>query len=139
MQPPTEIRQQPINTSRRKLPLPMAAGLRVAQVSARGLLFGEAQFFALEKPGPLQSFQPQVLIGSTSELEALARHTADGVIDLASIDRALFVITDCRDVPLRDTSRVILWQAFGVPVYEFLLGSDGTPLPPSATRMKVGT
>ena len=39
-----------------------------------------------------------------------------------------FVLTDCRDVPLRDTARAVFWQAFSVPVYELLLGGDGSLL-----------
>jgi hypothetical protein len=131
MQPLAEIgqfRQSYTAPSRRKLPLPMASGLRVAQVSARGLLYGEAQYFPLDQHGVLQAFRPQVLIGSATELVTLARRATEGVVDLSSLDRALFVITDCRDVPLRDTSRVVLWQAFGVPIYELLLGGDGTPI-----------
>lgn len=131
MQSIAEIRQnRPTNASagKRKLPLPMSSGVRVAQVSPRGLLFSESHYFGLEQPAALSGFRPQVLIGSNAELELLADWSNEGRIDLGSLDRALFVITDCRDVPLRDASRTILWKAFGVPVFELLLGGDGAPV-----------
>ena len=123
-----QIRQQHTGASRRKLPLPLAEGLRVAQVSARGLLFADSHYFAIASAATLQAFGPQVLVGSAAELEILANQVAENALQFNSVDRALFVITDCRDVPLREASRLLLWRSFGVPVYELLLSGDGSPI-----------
>ena len=123
-----QFRRPSTSVSRRKLPLPLADGLRIAQVSPRGLLFTETHYISLDHLSTLSDFQPQVLVGSSAELEVLARYHHDGGLTLASLDRALFVITDCRDVPLRDSTRLVLWRAFGVPLYELLLSSDGSPI-----------
>jgi hypothetical protein len=37
----------------------------------------------------------------------------------------VFVLTQCGDRPVSDTVRVVLWQTFGVPVYELLVGPGG--------------
>ena len=131
MQPIAEISHRwpsYAHAGKRKLPLPMADGLRIAQVSPRALLFADSQFLSPDQAATLSDFKPQVLIGSASELELLAVRSDEGIVELSSLDRAVFVITDCRDVPLRESARTILWKAFGVPVFELLLGGDGSPI-----------
>ena len=114
--------------AKHRIPLAGAAGLRVVQVSPRPLLFEGAQYCPLNQAGSLPSFQPQVLVGSAEELEALAHELSAGPIDLTCLDRAIFVITAHRDVPLKDSCRELLWRAFAVPIYETLLSSGGAPV-----------
>lgn len=122
------VRHPSAALGKRKLPLPMADGLRTAQLSPRGLLYVDSHFFALDDLPSLVDFEPHVLVGSAAELETLARATENGQARFATLDRALLVVTDCRDVPLRDASRLVLWRAFGLPMYELLLGGDGAPI-----------
>jgi hypothetical protein len=48
-----------------------------------------------------------------------------GTVDVRSVDHVVFVLTECGDRPISDVSRVVLWQTFGVPVRELLVGADG--------------
>lgn len=128
MQSPLETRRarkEEGGISRRKVPLAGAAGLRVIQLSARPLLFEGAQYCSFHQAGVLPSLKPQVLLGSSQELESLAKQVNAGQIELTCLDRAIFVVTACRDVPLKECSRLLLWRTFGVPIYEMLLSSDG--------------
>ena len=74
------------------------------------------------------SFQPQVLVGSVSDLRRLAELVQRRAMDLSSLDRAIFAVTRCGDQPVTDISRVVLWQTFGVPVYEIFVGPRGVLL-----------
>jgi hypothetical protein len=65
------------------------------------------------------------LVGPTSGLQRLAERIKLGALDLRSVDHVVFVLTECGDKPLSDVSRVVLWQTFGVPVYELLIGAEG--------------
>lgn len=112
----------------RRFPLPLTPELRCAQITAGRVVFGGAQPFTLDETVALQSFDPQLLIGSSLDLESLARKTGAGNLTLNGVDRAIYVVTGCHDMPLRDTSRVVLWQTFGVPIYEVLLAGDGLPV-----------
>lgn len=46
-------------------------------------------------------------------------------VDLSCVDQAVFVLTQCGQNPLNDVSRVSLWQAFGVPLFELFVSSRG--------------
>ncbi len=135
MQPPLQssldikrTRRGESGVAKHKLPLAGAAGLRVVQVSARRLLFEGSQYCPLHQAELLPSFQPQVLVGAAQELESLASQLGAGQFELTCLDRAIFVVTACRDVPLKEATRLILWRAFAVPIYEVLLSSDGAPI-----------
>lgn len=115
------------NTQHRRLPFPASPNLRAAQVTA-------ATFFEGVEPFPcarwreLEAYRPQILVGPASELQKLAERVQLGAVDVRSVDRVVFVVTQCGDSPISDVSRVVLWQAFGVPVYELLVGADGMRL-----------
>ena len=128
---PVDIRQnrpQSGTPGKRKLPLAGGANLRVVQVSARPLIFAEAQYCPMDQISTLPSYQPQVLVGSAQELKTIARQSESGSLDLECLDRALFVVTDCRDMPLREEARTALWRELGVPIYEILLSAEGYPI-----------
>jgi hypothetical protein len=120
-------RLRPNKRSRCKLPFPVEPTLRIAQISA-GPIVSSAQQFPREKWDQLPTFRPGVLLGSAADLQTLAKHVKLGLNDLTSLDRAIFVLTECGDLPVSDVCRVVLWQAFGVPVYELLVGFEGTLL-----------
>lgn len=115
-------------TGRRKLPITVPSQVRVAQVSSPAALFEGARYFSQAQIAELQNYEPQILLGSTDNLLNLAERVGQGNLNLSKLDRAAFVLTDCRAVPLRDRQRVAFWQAFGVPVYELLLGGNGVLL-----------
>jgi hypothetical protein len=111
-------------TTRRKLPLFNPATLRVAQIGSRA----EFQGVRLFRPGEwnsIETYRPRVVAGSAEHLQELAERVELKVIELASVDHAIFVLTGCGDEPLRDVLRVVLWQTFGVPVYELFLATGG--------------
>ena len=129
MQSPVEVRRfRPSLAIRRKLPAAVPSQTRVAQVSSPAALFEGARYFLPAQEAELQAYGPRVLIGSSENLLKLAAHVERRSLDLRQLDRAVFALTDCRDMPLRETARAAFWQAFGVPVYELLLGGDGSLL-----------
>ncbi len=125
----TNIRRfRPETRNRRQLPFPAAPHLRVAQLGGAVSAFGAVQSFSHEQWYELEGFHPQVLMGSPSDLRRVAELAERGVIDLGDLDRAVFALTRCGDAPVNDVVRVVLWQAFGVPVYEVFVGSGGSLL-----------
>lgn len=114
-------RLRPQSATRRRLPFPAASNLRVAQVAGASFFSGVETFWA-QRWDELESFRPQVLAGPASDLQRLAERVQLHTIDLRDVDRAIFVLTECGDKPLTDVLRVVLWQTFGVPVYELFMG-----------------
>jgi len=126
---PTNIRRLRSRSKHRpRLPFPAAADLRVAQLGSAANTFDGAECFSRERWSELESFAPHVLVGSPSELRRIAELSERGVVELASVDRAIFALTRCGEQPVSDVSRVVLWQAFGVPVYELFVGTRGALL-----------
>lgn len=107
-----------------QLPVRLNSRLRQAQLSGTALS-KSARAFTITQLHELEAFRPQVLIGSHSDLQILAELSSSGKCDLGSIDYTLIAVTGNGEECLSDLSRVILWQAFGVPVYEVLVDSDG--------------
>src|SRR5947209_1569843 len=129
MRHPVDIRRfRPQTAGHRKLPIVVPSPVRMAQVSSPAALFAGVRYFSHTQEAELQEYGPQVLLGSAEDLLQLAERVRRRFLDLRKLDRTIFVLTDCRDMPLRDTVRVIFWQAFGVPAYELLLGGDGSLL-----------
>jgi hypothetical protein len=61
-------------------------------------------------------------------LKRLSEQVQTGILNLDSVNHAVFVLTNCGESPLSDRIRVLLWQSFGVPVYELVIAGDGTLL-----------
>jgi len=99
-----------------QLPFPVSPALRMAQLSA-GPKFAGVQPVMLKRFQNLRSFSPNVVAGTASELQRLAELASLGSLDTSSIDHALVVITFYGGKPMTDVVRVILWQAFGVPIF----------------------
>ncbi len=128
MRVPVDIRRfSRSSTRRQQLPFPATPNLRVAQLSAAGL-FDRAAAFSDDRWQELETYRPQVLVGRAVDLHRLRDHAELGLADITSVDHAVFVVTGCGDKPLSDTSRVVFWQAFGVPIYELFVGPAGTLL-----------
>jgi hypothetical protein len=109
---------------RRSFPFPIGPHLRIAQVTSQSL-FEDAGCFAFGRWHELAVYQPQVLIGPAVELRMLATRVQEGRLDLTSVDHAVLVTTEVGAPLLSDVTRVVLWQVFGVPVYELLMSPDG--------------
>ncbi len=109
---------------RRKLPLLSAANVRVAQI-ARVASFEGVKVFEREGWIALETYRPRVLVGGTAHLHELALRVERNLLDLSSVDHAVFALTHCGEEPLSDVLRVVFWQAFGVPVYELFMGRGG--------------
>lgn len=112
---------------RNKLPFSIPANIRQAQVSGVALVDCAVTFQPDEWPN-LESFQPRVLIGHADALKHLSERFRKGFLNLASVNHAVFVLTNRGELPVSDTSRVFLWQSFGVPVYEVVIAEDGNLL-----------
>lgn len=110
--------------SRRKLPLAAGPNLRVAQI-AKSASFDAAKAFGPGNWAALENYRPRVLVGSTAHLHELAQRVEASTLELSSVDHAIFSLTQCGGEPLTDVLRVVLWQAFGVPIYELFVGRGG--------------
>jgi|GEM_PF-1488605 len=121
-------RFRPQSLGRRKLPFPATPGLRIAQITAAASLFDLAGAFPPERWEELESYRPHVLLGAPADLEQLVERTRSLALDLSSVDHAIFVLTKCGNKPATDVLRVVLWQAFGVPVYELLVRGESLVL-----------
>jgi hypothetical protein len=111
-------------TEHRRLPFPASPNLRVAHVTAT-TSFDDVEAFSHERWGELGTYRPRILVGPASDLQRLAEQVELGTVDVRSVDHVVFVLTECGERPISDVSRVVLWQTFGVPVYELLVGADG--------------
>ncbi len=111
---------------RKLLRVPAPAKLRIAQITP-GAQF-ESTYFPAEHWDEMEVFCPEMLVGAAADLHWLAEKIRMGEVALQSVDHAIFVLTSTGDAPADDTLRVVLWQTFGVPVYELFVGADGTVL-----------
>ncbi|MBV9085154.1 MAG: hypothetical protein JOZ62_20960 [Acidobacteriaceae bacterium] len=110
-----------------KLPVPGCAKVRIAQLSATATFDGVGLF-----PPPrwkdLQAYAPNVLVGSAAELQRLVERMDLRTVDLTTVDHSIFIVTQLGDKPVTDVFRVVLWQRFGVPVFELYTDAAGTLL-----------
>lgn len=111
-------------SQRNELPLSIRPNLRQAQLSGVPLS-GAVVCFSPKQIIDLECFRPQVLIGFVEDLQRICERVALGIADLSSVDHAILVLTRCGDEPIADKFRVVLWQAFGVPVFELVTAPDG--------------
>lgn len=128
MQVPAKIRRLGRQrTPHCELPFPAAPDLRVAQITATSH-FDRVSAFPPDRWQELETYRPQVLVGPAQQLQKFIEWVKLELVDLKSIDHAIFVLIECGDRPFSDMSRVVLWQTFGVPVYELFVGVGGVLL-----------
>jgi hypothetical protein len=111
------------NVRRMKLPFRITPKVRIAEISAIPTV-EQARGFSYEQWSELPQYRPSVLAGTASELKLLVEEIERKKLDLSCIDRALAVLTYSSSPLLDDVFRVTLWQTFGVPVYELLVGPN---------------
>ncbi|MFL6353311.1 MAG: hypothetical protein ACJ74Z_15885 [Bryobacteraceae bacterium] len=114
-------------TQHHTLPFPASPNVRAAQITAT-TFFDRVELFPHERWGELETYRPQILVGPAADLKRLAEGVKVGAVNVKSVDRVVFVLTQCGDPPMADTLRVVFWQTFGVPVYELLIGVGGVLL-----------
>jgi hypothetical protein len=107
------------------IPVPISAETRVASLGRNKIQTGHMRRFSIERWPQIEAFQPHLLVGRTADLQRLGNLADAEIIDLSSVDTAILVTTGFGDTVISDVERVVLWQAFGVPVYEILLSADG--------------
>jgi hypothetical protein len=100
-----------------RLPVTGNSKLRVAQLTA-GFSFDSAELFLPDRWKCLQASAPNVLIGSAADLQRLVERIDIGTIEVDTLDHSIYVLTAVGDRPLTDVLRVVLWQRFGVPIFE---------------------
>jgi hypothetical protein len=82
--------------------------------------------FAAADIGPIARYQPEAMVCPLHVALLLADQKERGLFNLPSLSVALVVLTRLDDSPLARCHRDLLWQAFRVPVFEQVLGWDGT-------------
>jgi hypothetical protein len=107
------------------IPVPISRQTRIASVTANKVEVGQIRRFDGQDWLEMEDFQPQILIGCAGDLQKLANLCDRGAIELSSVDTAVLVATAVNAKTLSDTERVVLWQAFAVPVYELLVSPEG--------------
>jgi phenylacetate-coenzyme A ligase PaaK-like adenylate-forming protein len=82
--------------------------------------------FAAADLDQLPHYAPEALVCPLNLALFLADQKQRGLIGLPSLSVAMVVLTRLDDAPLATHHRDLLWHAFGVPVFEQVLGWDGT-------------
>ena len=114
---------------RRSWPLPLLGRtrLRVALITP-AYSVASASFFGPDRWSELEQFEPEVLVGSAADLHRLAERIDLQTVELTTLSHSIYVLTQVGDKPLDDVLRVVLWQRFGVPVYELYTDGAGALL-----------
>ncbi len=102
------------------LPFALPPEANAAQISVLPEFEG-ARPFRRERWNELQAYRPSVLIGYGFDLQRLAQTVRHGDIDLTTVDRAIFALTDSGSNPVSEKLREDLWRTFGVPLYELIV------------------
>lgn len=112
---------------RPRLPLLGTSKVRIAQLSSTHS-FESAHVFPPERWSQVRHFGPHILVGSSADLQRFVERIDLRTIAVDSLDHSIFVVTEVGDQPLSDVLRVVLWQRFGVPVFELYTDGHGTLL-----------
>jgi hypothetical protein len=108
------------------LPFPASRDSCIAQVGDFPILTGAAWFY-VGCWEALRAHQPDILAGHRDALTRLAELVMRRRVDIP-LGRALFALTRVGERPLPDVVRDQLWAAFGVPIYELYVTSNGSIL-----------
>jgi phenylacetate-coenzyme A ligase PaaK-like adenylate-forming protein len=95
-------------------------GRKAAQISVLPE-FESVQPFRHERWHEIESFSPNILVGYAFDLRRFAEKSRARELQVPSVDRAIFALTDCGSNPLADPLRDQLWHLFGVPIYELII------------------
>lgn len=73
----------------------------------------------------IRAYRPDAFVAPLNIALMLAGEKLGGRFDLPSLEIAIAVVTRTDDAPLAGHHRELLWQAFGVPIFEMLASADG--------------
>lgn len=107
---------------------PLPPGVRIAIL---GFAFRETKFircFPREVTPTVLAHQPDAIAASISVLRALARTVRKGALQLPNLGYALIVLTEVDGELISQEDRDLLWQTFGLPIYEQLIDPRGEVL-----------
>ncbi len=121
LQPAGRMRTQP-----QQFIFPLAGPVRVALLEEGFRTDANVRTCSPDDMVRLSSYAPEALVAPLDLALSLADRKRRGILDLPSVRTAIVVLTSCEDSPLIDDYRDLLWQAWGVPVFEQLRGPDGT-------------
>lgn len=107
---------------------PLAGPVRLALLEGTFRPDKDMREFTADDLNWLQSYAPEALVAPLDLALSLADRRRRGRFDLPSLKTAIVVLTSFDSTPLADRHRDLLWQAFGVPVFEQLRGWDGAVL-----------
>jgi hypothetical protein len=114
-----------LSSKGRPLQLPLSFTGPVAVLDAGFRADRRIREFAAPDLDGLEQFAPQILVIRLDAALQLADQKLRGLLTLASVDFALIVLTRTEDTPLAQHHRDLLWEAFGVPVFEQLQDAEG--------------
>jgi hypothetical protein len=117
------LRQMQIQAQR--FCFPLSGPLRIAVLEAGFHADPNLREFTPDEFVWMHSYAPEALVAPLDLALSLADQKARGLFDLPSLRTAIVVLTSLDDSPLADHHRDLLWEAFGVPVFEQLRGWDG--------------
>jgi hypothetical protein len=117
--------QQGAQLQRPTAPAPSLVHRTVAVLDAGFRADRRIREFAAPDLDGLEQFAPQILVIRLDAALQLADQKLRGLLTLASVDFALIVLTRTEDTPLAQHHRDLLWEAFGVPVFEQLQDAEG--------------
>jgi len=113
-------------TDKQQLRFPLSSPGRIAVLLPGFKLPGNIREFAAPNTAGFRSYAPNALVAPLNTALLLADDKTRGRLDLATLDTAIVVATRIDDSPLAPHHRELLWNAFQVPVFEMLLGWDGS-------------
>lgn len=121
LQPAGRMRAQP-----QQFIFPLAGPVRVALLEEGFRTDANVCTYSPDDMVPLRSYAPEALVAPLDLALSLADRKRRGILDLPSVRTAIVVFTSFEESPLIDDYRDLLWQAWGVPVFEQLREPDGT-------------
>lgn len=124
--PATSAPENPLRVEAQPFSFPLAPPARIAMLGGGFHLGRNIREFDVEDIVWLHSYAPEALVLALDPALSLADRKSRGLFELQSLKTAIVVLTSLADSPLADHHRDLLWQAFGVPIFEQLRGWDGT-------------
>ncbi len=114
------------NRELQKFKFPLAMPARVAMFEGGFMTDGAIRHFAARETRQLCEFVPQALVLPLQLALTFADQKQRQLLEFPDLTIAIVLLTSLEDTPLEDHHRTLIWRAFGVPIFEQLLGWDGT-------------
>jgi hypothetical protein len=109
---------------RRVLHFPLPSPARIAILDDGFTAGRNSRQFHHSELRAIQQWAPEAIVAPLETSLSLADQKLRGLVGLTSLRMALVVLTDINGELLDEDYRRLLWQAFGVPIFEQLRGPD---------------